>query len=223
MPRGYLVVEGHGELRAAAALINRLWVDLGLPLLPWADPIRGISLTHEDGVARACGFVRSKGDADALLIMRDEDDLCPRITGPETARWVANLGLPFAAAVILAHREYEAWFLPCLHLMAGRPLVDDRGIERPGIVAGSRYDGDPEAPRDVKGILTRSFPKGRTYKPTLDQLPLTRLIDFAVLRGSGMPSFGTLERALRFLSERRGANAVYPPPAAPRPAPGPAA
>lgn len=97
--------------------------------------------------------------------------------------------------------------------MAGRPLVDERGVQRPGLRPDARFTGEPESIRDVKGLLTTFFPPGRAYKPTLDQLPLTRMIDFASVRRANAPSFGTLERALRFLSDRRGQAAVYPPPA----------
>ncbi|HRI65516.1 MAG TPA: hypothetical protein PK156_14810 [Polyangium sp.] len=63
----------------------------------------------------------------------------------------------------------------------------------------------------MKEWLTRHFPKGRSYKPTLDQLQLTRMLDFSVLRASRMPSFLTLENTLRFLNSA-GPGEVYPPP-----------
>lgn len=214
MPRGYLVVEGQGEVSAALNLVTRLWRDLQLEPIPWSHPIRGIGLAREQGVHRACSLVRSKGDAALMLLVRDEDDGCPKVTGPETSQWIANLGLGFPAAVVLAYREYEAWFLPCLALMAGRPLVDERGVERDGLLPTARFDGNPEEPRDVKGILSEHFAPGRTYKPTLDQLPLTRMIDFPTLRESGAQSFGTLERALRFLAGNIGQSRVYPAPPA---------
>lgn len=103
--------------------------------------------------------------------------------------------------------------------MAGRSLVDERGVSRPGLRTGAHFDGDPESVRDAKGVVSRFFVPGRSYKPTLDQLPLTRMIDFATLRAANVPSFGTLERALRFLSDHRGRPAVYPPPAEPTTAP----
>ena len=134
----------------------------------------------------------------------------PAKTGPQTAGWIAAAKLPFPAAIVLAHREYEVLFLPCLHLMAGKPIRDSRGIERPGIVAGTTWSGDPEAKRDIKGWLSEHFPKGWSYKPTEDQLPLTRMLDFSVLRASALPCFLTLERALCALV-RGSAGEVYPP------------
>ncbi|WP_438031367.1 hypothetical protein [Sorangium sp. So ce233] len=65
--------------------------------------------------------------------------------------------------------------------------------------------------RDVKGWLTDHFPQGRVYKPTLDQWPMTRMIDVPTLRAAGVPCFGTLERALAFLASSFGGTGVCPP------------
>lgn len=210
--RGYLVVEGKGEIAAALNLVTRLWADLALPPLRWSDPpVRGQALHTRAGVDRALELVRRKPDVGALLLVRDEDDACPKHTGPEAARWIADAKLPFPAAIVLLRREYETLFLPSMHRMAGVALRDPRGIERPGIKVGARFDGDAEAYRDAKGIITASYISGR-YKPTLDQLALTRLIRFEDVRAANVPAFGTLERALRALAEE-GRGAVYPPPA----------
>ena len=67
-----------------------------------------------------------------------------------------------------------------------------------------------EARRGLKEWLTKSFPPNRSYKPTLDQLPMTRMIDFTVLRAAEVPCFQTLERALTFLAAPPDTEAVYP-------------
>lgn len=210
MGKLYLVVEGHGEVRAALNLITRLWRDLALRETVFADPpIRGTALHAKSGMLKSCEILRSKPDCDGALILRDEDDGCPATRGPEAAGWVLEAGLSFPVATVLAHREFEAWFLPCVHLMAGRPLVDPNGSSRLGLQAGTTFSGNPEEIRGVKEWLSRHFTAGKSYKPTLDQLPLTRLIDFQVLRNAELPSFGTLERALRFLATAAG-HKVYP-------------
>jgi hypothetical protein len=208
--RAHLIVEGHGEVRAAKNLMARLCQDLDLPLV-WAEPMRGKALHKQAEILRLCERLRATEGCEAALFLRDADDDCPKETGPGTARWLADARLPFPAAVVLAHREYEAWFLPCIHLMAGRPLRDERGIERAFLLPDASFAGDPEAIRGVKEWLSRHLPYGQIYKPTLDQLPLTRMLDFPTLRASGTPSFLTLERALRFLAGG-GATSVYPPP-----------
>src|SRR4051794_31253451 len=169
MGRGYIAVEGHGEVRAAHNLVVRLWADLGLSPMTWADPpIRPTAIHTRAGVSRVCSLIRPRKDADVLLILRDADDDtdCPKRMGPETAAWVREEGLSIPVAVVLLRREYEVLFLPCLARMAGVPLRDDRNVERPGLVPGTTFEGDYEGPRDVKGWLSRHFPKGRSYKPT---------------------------------------------------------
>lgn len=211
MGRIYLVVEGHGEVRAALNLITRLTKELELPLPTFADPpLRGVALHTRAGVLKTCEILRRKSDCVGCLLLRDEDDGCPAARGPEAAAWVAEAGLSFPVAVVLAHCEYEAWFLPCIHLLAGRPLVDPNGQSRPGIRPGTTFQGNPESIRGVKEWLTRHFPDGKSYKPTLDQLSLTRMLDLSLLRASQVPSFDTLIRALGFLAAP-GERRVYPP------------
>jgi hypothetical protein len=211
MGKGYLIVEGHGDGQAALNLVHRLWKDLGLAHVSWDPlPIRGVGLSTQAGVIRACDLLRTKRQCERALLLRDEDDLCPKERGPETARWVKAQRLPFAVAVVLPHREFETWFLPCVEQLAGRPLPGPGGTERPGLAPGTTFTGDVEAIRGVKEWLSKRFAPGKAYKPTLDQLPLTQMLDLATVRAAGVPSFGTLERALRFLSTA-GPGDVYPP------------
>lgn len=114
------------------------------------------------------------------------------------SEWLARLMLPFPAAVVLLHPEYEVLFLPSLHRMAGQRLGSGAAA-RPGLNPGTRWEGPWESRRGIKEWLTAHFPANRTYKPTLDQLLLTRMIEFSDLRQAELPCFGTLERALAFL------------------------
>lgn len=210
MKKGHIVIEGHGELGAADNLVNRLWVEAGHSQ-PWAPARRWKNLHARNGVQKAIQATVARGDAGALLILRDEDDACPRERGPEMAEWARALEPPFPVATVLLHREYEVLFLPCLQLMSGRPIRGADGQERVGLLPGTRFEGSWESKRGVKEWLTAHFPPGRAYKPTLDQLPLTRMIDLAMLRAADVPCFGTLERALTFLGSCFGRPGVYPP------------
>lgn len=120
------------------------------------------------------------------------------------------MSLPFPAAIVLFHPEYEVLFLPCLDRMAGK-MLGTGAAARPGLRPGTQWEGSWESRRGIKEWLSDHFPQNRIYKPRLDQLPLTRLIDFGVLRNTDLPCFGTLERALRFLAEG-SAGEVYPQP-----------
>lgn len=163
MSRGYLVVEGHGEIGAALNLVTRLWIDLGLDAhFHWSDPpIRGQALHTQEGVVRACQLVRTKRDAAALLLLRDADDDvdCPKARGPQSAEWIRAQQLAFPAAVVLFRREFETLFLPCIGRMAGRPLRDARGIERAGLRPDTVFTGPYEGVRR-QGVVVASLPTG---------------------------------------------------------------
>lgn len=207
MGKGYILVEGHGELGAVDNLISRLAKDLDLDRA-WAPAIRWPNLHLQRGIEKGASFIRTKPDADALLILRDEDDDCPAHRAPLIAAWLKELQLPFPAAVVLFHPEYEVLFLPCLDQMAGKPLGTGAAA-RPGLLSGTRWEGDWEARRGLKEWLSAQLPPNRSYKPTLDQLPLTRMVDFAALRKAELACFGTLERAITFLAGG-AAGSAYP-------------
>jgi hypothetical protein len=207
--KGYILVEGHGELGAVDNLISRLSRERGFPWA-WAPAIRWKNLHLRKGIEQGANFIRMKPEVEALLILRDEDDACPKERGPAMSQWLLELQLPFPASVVLLHPEYEVLFLPCLDRMAGKSLGTG-STARPGLLPSTEWSGDWEARRDIKGWLSAHFPPNRSYKPTLDQLPLTRLIDLSLLREADLPCFGTLERALTFLGEG-SPGGVYPDP-----------
>ncbi|HEY2293929.1 MAG TPA: DUF4276 family protein [Thermoanaerobaculia bacterium] len=209
MGKGYILVEGHGELGAVDNLISRLSGDLGLRRV-WAPASRWPNLSQLHEIQRGCNVIRTKGNAEALLILRDEDDKCPKELAPSLAEAVRKLSLSFPTAIVLFHPEYEVLFLPCIDQMAGKTLGTGAAA-RPGLRPGTRWEGSWESRRGIKEWLSDHFPPNRIYKPRIDQLPLTRLINFDVLRNADLPCFGTLERALGFLAEG-GAGEVYPQP-----------
>jgi len=209
--RTYVLVEGHGETEAVLNLLTRLSAECAAGLLPFAPPIRVPGIASEENLMRFVELVRGRPDAHALIALRDDEDGCPKHDAPRLSERLRGLGLPFPSAVVLAFREYETLFLPCVERMAGRALVGPGGSR-----AGLRQDaswigGDFESKRGVKEWLTSQMPPGRAYKPSVDQLPLTRMVDFDTVREKGLPWFGSLERALRFLEAHAGeASVAYP-------------
>ena len=192
--------------------MTRLWAGTHSSL-PWKQPpLRWKNLHLRKGLENGASYVRAQPDVGALLILRDEDDACPREHAPVMASWLEQLQLPFPTALVLLHPEYEVLFLPCVASMAGKPIVDESGQQRPGLLPGTAHSGGWETNRGVKEWLSRHFPRGRSYKPTLDQLPMTRMLDLDVLRAADVPCFGTLERALAFLARAasEGDTGVYP-------------
>lgn len=106
---GYVIIEGQGEVAAVTNLLTRLASDLKLPPIHWRPPMRK-AVTSQRVALEVCEIVRSKADIDCLLVLRDEDDGCPRQTGPELAGWLAAASLPFPTAATLMYREYEVLF-----------------------------------------------------------------------------------------------------------------
>jgi hypothetical protein len=195
MGRGYLIVEGHGDAQAALHLVSRAWADLQLPYIPWdAEPIRGTALHTRTGLMHACGLLRQRPRCARVLILREEPEHCPKERGPELAAWLRQLHLPFPVAAVLLHRS----------------LVSNETV-RPGLAADVSFSGPVESVRDARKWISEHFRDGKAYKPTLDQLPMTRMLDLPALRAAEVPSFGTFERALRFLSTA-GPGEVYPVP-----------
>jgi hypothetical protein len=193
----YVVVEGHGEVQAVPNLVSRLAEDLGYAPA-WAMPPLRLPITRSADAEKAVGLLRGRQNVDGLLVLRDDEDGCPCLDGPELARWFADLKAPFPIAVTLFYREYETLFVAALNDLAGQPLTSS-GIVRAGLQPGARFDRHPEGPRDAKGIITAAMPPGQAYKETTDQLALTRLLDFDRLRIARLPCFETLERAMHFL------------------------
>lgn len=186
--KGYLLVEGHGEVEAAQNLIVRVSQTVGLHL-PWSTPLRWLNLHQwqgmkKGGVMAGAELIRSKPDAGALLILRDEDDQCPKQLAPSMAARLRTLNLPFPAAYVLLHPEYEVLFLPCLSKMDFPPWDKDSW----------------EARRGIKEWLSAQLPKGRAYKPSVSQRKMTQKIDLNMLREADVPCFGSLERGLAFLA-----------------------
>lgn len=206
--KALVFVEGHGEVQAMQNLLVRVGQRLGFPL-PWSNPLRWPNLhqweaQRRGGVRAAVEFARGKGDQiGAVLIVRDEDDLCPAEEAPRCCTHLARLGLPFPVAYVLLKPEYEVLFLPCLSQM------EDLGFPRSIVWDRPHW----EARRDVKGWLSAQLPSGRSYKPTVMQLPMTRKIDLAQLERANVPCFGTLLRSISFLSSSIGTpGVVYPDP-----------
>ncbi len=209
MTKGLIFVEGHGESEAARNLITMLWLHLNVdPTHVWTKVYRSSTLNTQNGIKQACEFARAE-QFDRLLILRDEDDRCPKETAPQSAQWIAEANLEIPAAVVLLYREYETLFLPCLKSIAAANPKGIQGEPMSWIAPGTVFTGNFESVRGVKEWLSSHYPVGKKYKPRIDQLAMTRLIDFNILEDSGLPCFGSLARALQFLNKQQG-HSVYP-------------
>ncbi len=197
------LVEGEGEVAALPILIRRVAAQLVPPLyvdVPRPVRVKRTRMGSQFGdLERGIELVlRLAQPPVALLVLLDADDDDPTILGSELLRRVQARRGDIPSAVVLARREYEAWFLAAAESLRGRRGLPDN-LDPPA---------DPEAVQDAKGWLRGKMPRNRKYSETTDQPALTNLFDLDLARRRS-PSFATCYRELERLLR-----ALMPPPSA---------
>lgn len=163
MTRVASIVEGHGEVQALPVLLRRF--NAWLPGGPYVDPLPPIRvsrdrfLNKEDDFRSKLMLAAARSGMDGwVLIVLDADDDCPAQLAHDilgrARRYVGDRKL----SVVLAKREFEAWFIAAAHSLDGYrrfEMREDRLM-------------DAERPRDAKGWM-REHMSGDTYREVLDQ------------------------------------------------------
>jgi len=165
------IVEGDGEVAALPVLLRRLneWRP-GHGYAQALPPIRvrrDRFLNRDDEFRKQLLLAAAKcGEQGWILVVLDADDDCPAALAAEVYQRAKQHVSHRRLSVVLANREYEAWFIA-----AARSLDGHRGFSCPGdgLVAA-------ETPRDAKGWLRRNM-EGRTYSEVLDQPAFTAHFD----------------------------------------------
>jgi hypothetical protein len=169
------IVEGDGEVRALPKLLHRIAVELGVPNLLTPNPMRVPrgKIMIDGGIERAvtAEALRVSGRG-GVLVLLDADDDCPANYGPLLLARAKGARPDKQVSVVLANREFEAWFLAAAPSLAGQ-FGFSPDFSRPS---------SPEAPRDCKGLLTKARSKGQPYKETVDQAPLASAFDLKMAR-----------------------------------------
>lgn len=191
------IVEGEGEVRALPALLWRIATSIDPALsLKICGPIRKKRdlLVRPQELELAVDLAGNlAGSGGALLILLDADKDCPAQLGPALLHRAQTARSDLQSAVVLAKCEYEAWFLAAAESLRGQQ----------GLPAQLAAPADPENVRGAKEWLTSKMPQGQRYKPTVDQLALTKLFDLDQARRAD--SFDKLYRDVgRLLQEAGG-------------------
>ena len=193
MPHIVPIVEGHGEVDAVPVLLRRIATELGAPGLTIGRPIRCprqlISKDYELGrvVDLAARRVEAPGP---VLILLDADADCPALLGPELQRRATEKRPDATIRVVLAKREYEAWFLAAVESLR----------ERGRVTAGAAVPEDPEEIQGAKEYLERLMGRGGVYSETIDQPALSAMFDLRQAR-TRSPSFDKLWREMERLAQ----------------------
>ena len=157
------MVEGHGELKAMRVLVDRILASegrfqaIGRPLR-----VKRYSVVKPDELERAIEVaLRTREGVTTLMLVLDADDDCPKRCAP----WLLEKGRQLLGgrvhwSVVLASREYEAWFLGGIRGLLG-------GLAAPLVPIPQ----DVESVRDAKGLLGRAL--GVRYSETIDQAGFT--------------------------------------------------
>jgi len=189
------IVEGHGEVGAVPELIRRLRNEAQAFNLDVNPPIRKkrSELVDETQLRKAVRLAMKQEDCAAILIIFDSDDDCPAEKGPEVEAWAQDEAGNLPCVVVLAHHEFEAWFLAAIESLRGTRGVRDDAESHP----------KPETPRGAKGQLEKRLIKGRSYSETADQTAMTARFDMAQVYRR-CRSFQRMVRAFGLLASRLG-------------------
>ncbi len=193
------IVEGHGECEAVPVLIRRIAEKLDPALQVWMPkPIRipRSKIIKPNEIERAVELAaRKMGGKGAILIVLDSDDDCPAKVGPELLKRAQAARSDRPIAVVLAKREFEAWFLQAAESLRGKR----------GLLETLSAPPDPESVRGAKEWLSARMQPGRTYSETIDQPALAAHFEIEAARQAD--SFDKCYReAVRLLTDLKGSN-----------------
>lgn len=197
------IVEGQGEEAAVPELLRRLRNEAGLWNLEVGRPIRQrrTQLVKKATLQAAVRIAAVRADCAAILVLFDADDDCPKECAPTLEAWARQAAGGKPCAVVIANREYEAWFLAGMEALRGRCRIRQEAESHP----------DPESVRDAKGKVEEHMPAGASYSPPVDQVRLTAHLD-CERAYRNCRSFRKLVKAFGALAGAAGvAPAIWPP------------
>jgi hypothetical protein len=186
------IVEGKSEEASVPKLLRRILHErFGLYDIQVPKPFRVKRgrVVKPGELERAVDYAaRDRGNVAAVLVIIDADHRCPADKAPQLhGRAQSETGLP--VAVVLAKREFEAWFLGCLDAY--------RGFH--GIPEDAVFTGDPEED-DAKGAL-KKLTRPHGYNTVIDQVKFVEKMDMDRCR-ERCPSFDKLLRDVELLVAR---------------------
>ncbi len=155
------IVEGHGEVEAFPVLLRRLVEKAEVWSVTIGRPIRQPRgrLVRESDLKRAIRLALLQPECDAVLVLFDGDSDCPAELGPSIREWALAASGKVPCEVVIAHREYEAWFLAAIESLRGHRRIRSDALSHP----------NPEQPRGAKSQLESRMEPGTTYLETTDQ------------------------------------------------------
>jgi len=172
------IVEGHGECEAVPILIRRIAQVIDPGFVPKVLPplrVPASRLLKEGEMERSVELAARKLQGQgAILVVLDCDweNGCPAVEGPALLKRAVEVRKDLPIAVILAKKEFEAWFLAAAESLRGKHGLPNDLQSPPG----------PEEIRGAKEWLSSMMPYGQSYAETTDQPAFTALFDMSAAR-----------------------------------------
>jgi hypothetical protein len=196
------IVEGYGECEAVPILIRRIAWMIDPGFVPKVfSPLRvpASRIMKEGEMERSVDLAARKlqGQGGILVVLDcDWDNGCPAMDGPALLKRAMGARADLRIAVILAKREFEAWFLAAAESLRGKH----------GLPNDLQSPARPEDIRGAKEWLSDKMPYGRSYAETTDQPAFTDLFDMSMARraDSFNKCYREIEKKLRDLHRPAG-------------------
>jgi hypothetical protein len=179
-PRIVPIVEGHGEVHSVRDLIDRVarefwnpneWVNVLTPFR--LDKGKFSSSDHFEKAIKAAS-IKLGANGGAIFVLLDSDNQCPATIGPQLLaranKVCGHLRIP--VSVVLAHQEYEAWFLAAAASLAGIGSLPENLEPHP----------NPEIKTGAKEWLNARMTD--KYSPTRHQPAFTKVFDLKLARAN---------------------------------------
>ena len=119
------IVEGQGDVAAVPLLLRRLRVEAQAWGLEVGRPHkrRRTQLVKKDTLQIVVRVAALRESCAGILILFDADDDCPAELAPTLEQWACEAAGEIPCAVVMANREYEAWFLAGIEALRGRAAI----------------------------------------------------------------------------------------------------
>lgn len=165
------IVEGDGEVKALPALLRRF--EAWRPSGRFVNVLRPIRvrrdrfLNNDDEFRRQLLLAALKCEQTGwILILLDADDDCPKMLAQSILRRARAVVPNKPISVVLANREYEAWFIAAAESLRGK-----NGFVPKGALP------DAESIRGAKEWMGKQLPPGRKYSEVIDQEAFSAVMD----------------------------------------------
>lgn len=162
MPSIACIVEGEGEVQSVPVVIRRIGYELEIPLyVDVCQPIRvsKSSLVKVGGLEKWVEVgARLAGPHGGVVVLVDADGDCPKMLAGLLRDRAEAARRDLRIAVIVAVREFEAWFVAAAQSLSGKN----------GLVNSLSPPSHPEDLGDAKGWIKQHTFSHR-YRETIDQ------------------------------------------------------